>query len=77
MTISTACSFGLIFVAGWTNELADGDGCGTGPANARDALEEVDPRCSCGEVSSEDAAGAGDHTIGRIGEVGIHDSKSG
>ena len=67
----------MIYVSGWANELADGDGCGTEPANACDALEEVYPRCSCGEVSSEDAAGAGDHTSGRIGEVGIYDSKSG
>ena len=77
MTIATACSFRLIFVDGWADELADGVGCGTGPANARDALAEVNPRCSCCEVSSEDAAGAGDYTSGRIGEAGTHDSESG
>lgn len=39
--------------------------------SARDAVEEVDWRGCCEGLKSDDDAGAGDHTSGRIGEVGI------
>ena len=77
ITIATAAVAGMITLGGRVKSAIGEVSCATGLVKGRDAEEEDNARGATGDVSSEDADGAGAHTSGWMGEKGIHDSESG